>query len=194
MSALATAVVCAAFDAATDRVVLTGREVVGRTGVRLATRPRHRPHITLAAVRVHVEQIPPFLERLRPLATATAPITVTLDRVGTFGRAGALWLGPADCPELCMLQRSVHAVVEAGPWPNPFGARTDPREWVPHCSLATRLDPVALERARLAVALGFVPLAAAVTGLAVVLVGGSGDVGYLPLTGPQPSSSTTQNG
>lgn len=186
MTSFVTAVVCAAFDARTDAAVLAVRDLVVAAGVRLPARPRHRPHLTLAAVRLHPDQLIGVVELAGALARSAAPIAVSLDHVGTFGRAGALWLGPAESPDLCTLQRSVHDTVERSPWASAFGGRTAPGAWVPHCSLATRLDRATLERTRSVVDAGFSPIDAVVTGLAVVLVGGTGDVGLVELSGDQP--------
>lgn len=195
MTPLVTAVVCAAFDERTDDAVLRLRDLVRGAGVRLPATPRHRPHLTLAAVRVHPEQLTGVVDLAREIAAVTVPVDVTFDRVGTFGRAGALWLGPAPSSDLCTLQRSVHDAVSRSPWPSAFGGRTGPGSWVPHCSLATRLDRSRLERAVSLVEAGFSPVTGLVTGLAVVLVGGTGDVGLVPLTRDHPSSSRTrQNG
>ena len=46
-----TAVVCAAFDPATDEAIYAVREVVRSAGVPLPPRPPHRPHFSLAAAR-----------------------------------------------------------------------------------------------------------------------------------------------
>ncbi|MHA3701242.1 2'-5' RNA ligase family protein [Jatrophihabitans sp. YIM 134969] len=167
---LVTAVVCAAFDAATDAAVLAVRDAVARTGVRLPARPRHRPHLTLAAVRVHPEQLDGVVDLARDLAARSDPVRFRLSRVGTFGRAGALWLGPDDPTDLCTLQRSVYAAVVAGPWPAAFVGRSEPDTWVPHCSLATRLDRVTLERVRREITASFAPLDATVDALAVIVV------------------------
>ena len=186
MTNLVTAVVCTAFHDRTDAAVLAVRDLVAGAGVRLPARPRHRPHLTLAAVRVHREQLPGVVDLAGGIASATAPFELVFDRVGTFGRAGALWLGPASSADVCTLQRSVYEAVERSPWPSAFAGRTEPESWVPHCSLATRLDRTTLEHARSQVDAGFAPIEAAVVGLAVVLVGGTGDVGFVPLTGVSP--------
>lgn len=175
--------VCAAFDPATDTAVLAVRDRVAALGVRMPARPRHRPHLTLGAVRAHEEQLAGVIELVRPVAERHPEVGLTLTTVGSFGRAGALWLGPAPADELRTLQRSVVTALAAGPWPTALRGRSRPEEWVPHCTLATRLDRPTLERTQAAIATGFAPLEARVTGLAVILVGGAGDVALLPLTG-----------
>src|SRR3954454_6027518 len=91
-----TAVVCAAFDAEVDDAVYALRDAVRDAGVPLPPRPPHRPHFTLAAARV---QRGAELDRVCAVAAEVAPrhtpIPLALTEVGRFGRAGALWLGPA---------------------------------------------------------------------------------------------------
>lgn len=187
MTALVTAVACAAFDDVTDTAVLAVREVVARTGVRLPTRPRHRPHVTLAAVRVHPDQLDAVAAQVRAAVDGAAAFAVDLDRVGGFSRAGALWLGPAAAADLSTLQQSVHRVFGAGPWPTAFDGRSEPATWVPHVTLATRLDRAALDRAQAAVRARYDPVRATVAGVALVVVGGAGDAGLVPFGDARPS-------
>ncbi|MCW2646133.1 MAG: hypothetical protein JWP07_2242, partial [Pseudonocardiales bacterium] len=122
-----TAVVCAAFDAPTDARVLAVRELVRNAGVGLAPQPRHRPHFSLAAARV-VQGVE--LDRLvvvaADVAAAHEPIDLVLADVGSFGRAGVLWLGPAASPPLETLQRAVASALADAGWPPAFGERSEP--------------------------------------------------------------------
>jgi hypothetical protein len=54
---------------------------------------------------------------------------------------------------------------------------------VPHCTLATRVAKPLLRELQDTVADGYEPIRATVDALAVILVGGRGDVVHLPLTG-----------
>jgi 2'-5' RNA ligase len=179
-----TAVVCAAFDPATDDALDAVRELVRAAGVSLSAQPRHRPHFSLAAARVSqgVE-----LDRLVAVAAEVArarePIDVDLGRVGHFGRAGALWLGPDASPRLATLQRDVAAALAGAGWPAAFGERTEPSNWVPHCTLATRVPKPRLRDAEAAVRAQFTPIHATVDALATILVGGRGDVAHARLGG-----------
>lgn len=179
-----TAVVCTAFDPATDDAVYAVREWLREAGVLLPTRPPHRPHFTLAAARVPRD---PELERVCAVAAEVAarhaPIPLALPEVGRFGRAGALWLGPASDDRLTALQLDVHAALERAGWPSAFGERSAPAGWVPHCTLATRVPKPELRRLQELVAARYRPIDATVDALAVILVGGRGDVRHLPLTG-----------
>jgi 2'-5' RNA ligase len=112
-----------------------------------------------------------------------APIRMRLDEVGRFGRAGVVWLGPGRAPALADLQRDVAASLEAAGWPPAFGQRSDPGQWVPHCTLATRIAKPLLRQVQETVRGSFKPIDASVAGLAVILVGGRGDVAHVPLTG-----------
>jgi len=180
-----TAVVCAAFDAATDEAVQAVREVVRAAGVPLPDRPPHRPHFSLAAARVAPGD---ELDRLGAVAAAVAaahsPIELRLDEVGRFGRAGVVWLGPAHrIGALDELQRAADAALVKEGWPRAFGERSDPRHWVAHCTLATRVPKPALRDLQQRVRAGYRPITARVDALAVILVGGRGDIRHLPLTG-----------
>jgi len=187
---LVTAVVCTAFDAATDDAVYAVREVLRDAGVPLPPRPPHRPHFTLAAARVARG---PELDRVGDVAAAVAarhrPVPVRLTEVGRFGRAGALWLGPAVTGALFDLQRDVHHALEAAGWPSAFGDRSAPGGWVPHCTLATRVAKPRLRELQELVAARYEPIDGTVDALAIILVGGRGDIRHLPLTGPSTPES-----
>lgn len=174
-----TAVVCAAFDAATDEAVYAVRDRVRAAGVPLPERPPHRPHFSLAAARVAPG---PELDRMTGLAAELArehqPFPLLLHQVGRFGRAGALWLGPADSPALARLQRDVYRALTHAGWPPAFGERSAPRLWVAHCTLATRVPKPQLRRVQTEIATGYVPIRGTIEALATILVGGRGDVAH----------------
>ncbi len=171
-----TAVVCAAFDAGTDSVVEAWRVRAETAG--LPVRRTHRPHFTLSAARVSDVELVDVCSRAGAVAAQHAPVPLTMARLGTFA-SGVLWLGPDDSPALANLQRDVIDTL-APRWPPAFGAQSDPGGWVPHCTLATRLSRGPLTRfARRP----FEPFPATVDALAVIVVGGHGDVAHLPLVG-----------
>lgn len=176
-----TAVVCAAFDAATDQAVLATREVVRAAGIRLPDRPPHRPHFSLAAARVQPDELPRVLDVAAAVAARHHPLAITLAEVGRFGRSGVVWLGPRAAPQLSHLQRETDTALRAAGWPRAFGERSDPSRWVAHCTLATRIPKPLLRRVQAAVRARYRPIEATVDGLATILVGGRGDVGYVAL-------------
>jgi 2'-5' RNA ligase len=177
-----TAVVCAAFDPATDDAIYAVRERVRAAGiVSLPERPPHRPHFSLAAARVERSELDDVLAVAREVAAAHSPIPIALSEVGRFGRAGALWLGPAPNRGLPALQRDVYRALKHAGWPSAFGERSAPRLWVPHCTLATRVPKPQLREVQAAIDEGYRPIRATVDALATILVGGRGDVGYAPL-------------
>jgi 2'-5' RNA ligase len=180
-----TAVICAAFDAATDEAIYAVRERIRATGiVTLPDRPPHRPHFSLAAARV---ERGPELDRViataREIAGGTAPVPIALSEVGRFGRAGALWLGPAPNRGLPALQRAVYRALKQAGWPPAFGERSAPKLWVPHCTLATRVPKPQLRSLQELIAEGYAPIRGRVDALATILVGGRGDVDHVPLAG-----------
>lgn len=181
-----TAVVCTAFDPATDEQIYRVRERVRTAGVRLPERPPHRPHFSLAAARVSRESgLDRVVEVAARLAGSHAPLDVTLDEVGRFGRAGVVWLGPSQRPlHVVTLQQDVDAALRADGWARAFGERSDPAQWVAHCTLATRLPKPQLREVQAAVRAHYRPIPARIDALAVILVGGRGDVAHLPLSVP----------
>lgn len=183
-----TAVVCAAFDPVADEAVYAVRDLVREAGIPLPPRPPHRPHVTLSAARV--DDVEPVLAVAAHVASRHAPIQLTLSEVGRFGRAGALWLGPRPTPGLAALQRDVAESLGAH-WPAAFGERSEPQGWVPHCTLATRVAKPLLRDVQRAVRVSFAPIPATVAGLATILVGGRGDVGYTPLASRDLDTSRT---
>jgi 2'-5' RNA ligase len=180
--ALVTAVVCAAFDERTDAAIMAVREQVRAAGVPLPERPPHRPHLSLAAARVERDD---ELEHLLTLAARAAArhavIPIVLSEVGRFGRAGAIWLGPAPNRGLPALQRDVHRTLKRSGWPPAFGERSAPNLWVPHCTLATRVAKPELREVQTALAAQYQPIRGTIDALATILVGERGDVGHAPL-------------
>lgn len=182
MAARVTAVVCAAFDAQADGAIYAVRDVVRDAGVPLPPRPPHRPHFSLAAARV---QRGDELDRVAALAAEVAarhePVPIILTEVGRFGRAGALWLGPAPNRGLPTLQRDVYRSLKHAGWASAFGERSAPNLWVPHCTLATRVAKPMLREIQDALHAQYQPIRGSVDALAVILVGGRGDIAHFPL-------------
>jgi 2'-5' RNA ligase len=177
-----TAVVCAAFDAPMDAGVLAVRELVRTAGVDLPPQPRHRPHLSLAAARVvQGAELDRLVVAAADVAAAHEPIDLVLADVGSFGRAGVLWLGPAASPPLETLQRAVASALADAGWPPAFGERSEPSGWVPHCTLVTRLSKPRLRDVQAAVRAQFEPIHGQVDALATILVGGHGDLAYVRL-------------
>ena len=181
-SGLVTAVVCAAFDPTTDEEIFAARELVRAAGIALPPRPPHRPHFSLTAARVDRQaELPAVIAVAAEVAATHPPIDVALSEVGRFGRAGVVWLGPEPTSALGALQRDVaDALIRRG-WPPAFGQRSDPAQWVPHCTLATRIPKPQLRDVQAAVRAQYQPIRGTVDALATILVGGRGDVAHAPL-------------
>ena len=176
-----TAVICAAFDAATDEAVLAARDIVRTTDVRLPARPAHRPHLTLGAARIEPDDLPRVLDIAAEVAARHPPFRLNLAEVGVFASSGVVWLGPAPSAELPLLQRDVDAALQAAGWPRAFGEHSDPRQWVAHCTLATGIPGHRLRAVQAAVRAQHHPVRGRIDALATILVGGRGDEGYAPL-------------
>jgi 2'-5' RNA ligase len=181
-----TAVVCAAFDPALEAAILAVRERVRAAGVPLPDRPPHRPHFSLAAARVEPgAELKRVLAVARLVAATHSPVPIVLSEVGRFGRAGALWLGPAPNRGLPALQRDVYRALKRAGWESAFGERSAPNLWVAHCTLATRVAKPLLRDVQAAVAADFRPLRGEVDALATILVGGRGDTDHVRLGSPE---------
>lgn len=73
----------------------------------------------------------PIAQALR--ATAGAPFSLTLDRLGAFGgprRGGILWVGMEDTPDLSQLHQRTGQTLEE------FGLELESRNFTPHITLA----------------------------------------------------------
>jgi 2'-5' RNA ligase len=179
-----TAVVCAAFDPDTDEAIYAVRDRVRQLGVRLPDRPPHRPHFSLAAARVERgAELDRVTEVAAEVAAQHAPVPIVLSEVGRFGRAGALWLGPAPNRGLPTLQRDAFRALKHAGWESAFGDRSAPRLWVAHCTLATRVPKPRLRELQEAIAAGYQPIRGSIDALATILVGGRGDTAHAPLRG-----------
>lgn len=173
-----TAVVCAAFDAVGDAAIAGVQDRLRALGVRVPREPAHRAHLTLAAAVTDAGGISDVAAVAAEVAARQPAFSLALTTIGTFARGATVWLGPprADAA-LADLQRAVHDAMTS--WPPAFGNQTDPRQWVPHCTLARRAARDTARRLRA----DFVPIEVRVTALATLLVGGRGDVDLAQLRG-----------
>ena len=180
--AVVTAVLCAAFDAATDEAIYAVRSVVRSAGIAMPPLPPHRPHLTLSAARVEQgDELATLTDVAADVAQRHRAIPVLLTEVGRFGRAGALWLGPTPTAELAALHRDAYRSLKRAGWAPAFGDRNAPRLWVPHCTLATRVPKPQLRQVQDVVQAGYQPIRGTVDAVATILVGGRGDVALAPL-------------
>jgi len=179
---MVTAVVCAAFDATIDDAVYALRDLVRDAGVPLPPRPPHRPHFSMTAARLPKEELGRVVDVAAEIAARHAPVPIALTEVGRFGRAGALWLGPAPNHGLPALHKDVYRTMKRE-WPPAFGERSAPNLWVPHLTLATRVAKPLLRVVQQTIEQGYEPVRGSIDAVAVILVGGRGDIAYLPLVG-----------
>lgn len=170
-----TAVVCAAFDAAGDATIAQVQDRLRGLGVRIPREPAHRAHLTLAAAVADPGEVAAVAAEV---AARHVAFPVALSTIGTFARGTTVWLGPPrGDATLSELHRDVHEAMTR--WPPAFGGQTDPRHWVPHCTVARRAARDVARRLRA----DFVPTEVRVTALATLVVGGRGDVALAPLRG-----------
>ncbi|WP_432563803.1 2'-5' RNA ligase family protein [Kineococcus sp. SYSU DK003] len=165
-----TYVVCAAFDPDLDARVLALQQALRDAGVHVAP-PRHRPHLTLAGSARPLDEL---LDAVRQ--TPVAAQGVHLDEAGEFRRGAVLWAGTDDAA-LSDWHRNVLQDV-----PNEF-PNAGPGQWRAHCTLARRV-PQQLRTTALDVVRAALPLTGRIEALAVVQVGGSGDLALHRLPSP----------
>ena len=173
-----TLVVCAAFDPALDGALARVRQDLRAAGVRAPAAPRHRDHLTLLGAACPPAGTAAFTAAVAAAAAALPAVGVVLDEAGTFGRGAVLWAGCRQDGALRAWHADVVEALAAQGLGNAF-ATSAPGRWVPHCTLARRV------RAAQAVPAlqGLLPVAGRVQALAVVEVGGTGDLALAPLTG-----------
>jgi 2'-5' RNA ligase len=168
-----TLVVCAAFDPATDAGIETLRDRVAAAGHRV--RRAHRPRLTLTAARTaDAEDLAALVAEV---AGRHAPIPLGMRGFGSFP-SGVLFVETDESSALRELQRDAYETLRQR-WAPAFGWQSAPGEWVAHCTLATRLPRPDLRALREA---PFDPFPVTVDALAIIAVGGSGDLARLPLT------------
>ncbi len=177
-----TAVVCAAFDSRTDVAIEAVRSRIVALDPRIRA-PGDRPHVTLAAAQLTPgAELDQLLAVVGDLAARHSPLPLTFAEVGSFPRAGVLWLGPSPSSSLRALQRDAAASLLGAGWPESFGEQSDPQRWVPHCTVARGVPRTArrevLDAARAACA----PVRSCVDELITILVG-RGVHARVPLTG-----------
>lgn len=178
---MAIAVVCAAFDAESDREIAAVRKFIRSLGGRAPNHPAHRPHFTLTAA--SVDDTSEVVKLAARIARRHRPFRVKLSAIGSFGRGDVVWLGPIRNGALTELQRNAYStLIDAGFAPA-FAGQSDPRGWRPHCTIARRMKPDVLREFENA----YEPIAVTVDAVATVLVGGQGDVGYAAMPGRTPA-------
>ncbi|WP_432485320.1 2'-5' RNA ligase family protein [Kineococcus esterisolvens] len=173
-----TLAVCAAFGADLDRALEEVRGGLRAAGVRVPAEPRHRPHLTLLGSPCPREGTAPFTAAVASAAARLPAVEVVLDRAGTFGRGAVLWAGCGEAGPLSDWHATASAALASAGLVNAFPA-AGPGRWVPHCTLARRVRPVPA----VAALRELLPVAGRVEALAVVEVGGAGDLALSPLRG-----------
>jgi 2'-5' RNA ligase len=103
-----------------------------------------RPHISLAGF--PGDDATPLLPQIETFAQTAAPFVVTLSALGVFPTlAGVLFLAPAPTQTLLARHRHLHELVATTP--RALTPHYRPQVWVPHCTLATALQPAQIAAA-----------------------------------------------
>lgn len=181
-----TAVVVGGLAPAGEGRVLRQVAALAAAGLPVTSPPRHRPHLTLGATRLTEDELPKLVAVVDAAAFTLRAVDLRLDHLGIFPSGGVLWLGPRPDPALTDLQARVDAALADSGWRRAFEDHHHPDHWVAHVTLATRLGADQLGRAvRLAAAAvrdtAAPDLVTRLDRLAVILVGGDGEVAAFPL-------------
>lgn len=155
-------------DADTDHAVRAIWERLHDAGIPSVTgqAPGRRPHVTLAVTeRLAAQEI----AALRTAIASTPLPGLHLGHLGAFtSQRGVLFLGVSVSRALLALHAAVHAAIPAqktSSWP-----QCRPGVWIPHCTLAGRLDAADLGAA-VAALVPLQPLDAQVIGVGAVEIG-----------------------
>lgn len=126
-------------DSATDALVRQTWRKLAQAGVSSdMAESGWDPHVTLG---VYDDlNVSAATEQLAACACDTQQITTTLASVGVFPRkASVLFIAPIVTHDLLALHERIHRILEplaTHPW-----EYYQPGRWVPHCTLATDLEP-----------------------------------------------------
>ncbi|CAM4181475.1 hypothetical protein BAMA_19980 [Bacillus manliponensis] len=126
--------VIATFDEkTTNRVKEIWKQIEKFTGVSMEGLD---PHITFADYH-HIDE-KSYLQKLKQFTKRTSAFSVVFSSIGMFPSTGTIFLAPVVTKELQDVHRSFHEY---------FGDFLDneqsyyvPDQWVPHCTIASRLD------------------------------------------------------
>jgi len=114
-----------------EQVLVTSVQQLRRYGGELRWQPPESWHVTLQFLGSSTEaQYRCLIEHLSGIHLP--PVPITIERLGSFERAGALYAEVQRTPELVELQRAVFAATV------PCGFEAEPRPYTPHITLARR--------------------------------------------------------
>lgn len=126
--------VIATFDERTEnRVKEIWKKIEGITGVSMKGLD---PHITLADYYDLDEKA--YLRKLEQLAECTNPFSVVFSSIGAFPSTGTVFVAPVMTKELQDVHRSFHEYLKE--FLDYEQSYYVPNKWVPHCTIASRLD------------------------------------------------------
>jgi 2'-5' RNA ligase len=136
--------VCLLFDRRSERAVraLWDRlEVLGVPSLRSHTHGRHVPHVSCAVLRTW--DLAAVTDAVRGLEPGS-PVRLSFDGVGLFRRGRTWLLAGISADTAARQQRVIDAVAETGA---DLHEHYRPGTWVPHCSLAPRVQLAQLPEA-----------------------------------------------
>ena len=131
------------FDKQTEeRISEMINDIAERTGNRYMIENGIPPHVSLGIFGTDDEA--GMTEHFRSFAKTLSPADIVFDKTGSFGDR-VLFLPPAENAYLRSANKSLHDMMPFSP---AEGGNYLPGKWVPHCSLAVRLDEVSFPAAQ----------------------------------------------
>ncbi|OXL85892.1 hypothetical protein BCV73_24550 [Paenibacillus sp. SSG-1] len=124
-----------------------------------------RPHITIAGYDsgINIEQ---FIADFDRFYESQKQISITLSSLGTFLNSGALFLAPVPSKEFLEIHGNHHNYFEI----YRASAETQylPNNWIPHCTLANRLNEEKLKEATVYCTKRIEPLTTSIVEISVI--------------------------
>ncbi|MGF9697882.1 2'-5' RNA ligase family protein [Paenibacillus sp. MABNR03] len=103
-----------------------------------------RPHITIAGYNSYVE-IEQFISDFDCFYESKKQLSITMNSLGTFLNTGILFLTPVPSKEFLTLHDNHHSFFEK--YRMKAESQYLPGNWIPHCTLANRLNDEKLKEA-----------------------------------------------
>jgi 2'-5' RNA ligase len=133
------------FDTAAEQTIRQIRQTLTNAGIPpILDALGGRPHISPAGF--PGDDATPLLPQIETFAQTAGPFVVTLSAIGVFPTlAGVLFLAPTPTQTLLARHRHLHELVATTPLA--INPSYRPEVWVPHCTLATDLQPAQIAAA-----------------------------------------------
>ncbi len=123
-----------------------------------------RAHITIASYNAVPEQ--EMIDGLTQFYNCIPRVDLELTNLGTFLESRTLFISPAPTPDLIHLHQAYHHAFQK--FDDGAGSLYKPGNWVPHCTIASRLEGESLTQAFSYCSEKLSPTKAIITGIALL--------------------------